>query len=355
MTVGVLYQVNLPPLIDGIPKPMKPEGYADSGADIAFALNNANIKIVTPVVEPNSKIQTQWVFADTEEGICIALSKGANVLWLNTVLYSSHPIEKYLNQGGWVIGQDPVCVEKYDDKWQTNQLLKSHGLPIPHEYIINRSDKFQVQTIRDHFNQNFSFPFVVKPIRGRGSIGVTMVHNEQELNRILSFKLPSSEFGDAVILEHYLPGQELTITVMPPGNYSFKSKDQYYSDYWCLPPVKRFSHKNGVAPYNGTVAVIKNSQVLTDEEIEDSVIENLMFQCTKAAKLVEARAPIRIDCRQDVNGDYFLFDLNMKPNMTGSGRPGRENQESLSALAAKKIGWSYTELLLNILQQAWKR
>jgi hypothetical protein len=48
-----------------------------------------------------------------------------------------------------------------------------------------------------------------------------------------------------------------------------------------------------------------------------------------------------------------MFDLNMKPNMTGAGRPGREDQDSLSCMAAREIGWSYGDLLVNMLRQAW--
>lgn len=35
--------------------------------------------------------------------------------------------------------------------------------------------------------------------------------------------------------------------------------------------------------------------------------------------------------------------------MTGPGRPGRENQASLTALAAAAIGWDYGTLLEKIL------
>lgn len=79
-----------------------------------------------------------------------------------------------------------------------------------------------------------------------------------------------------------------------------------------------------------------------------------MQQCATAARLVGAKAPIRIDCRQQVaGGDYYLFDLNMKPNMTGAARPGREDQDSLAALAARAIGWNYPDLVTNMLRQAW--
>lgn len=39
-------------------------------------------------------------------------------------------------------------------------------------------------------------------------------------------------------------------------------------------------------------------------------------------------------------------------NMTGPGRPGRENQASLTALAAGGMGWDYPTLLMRILESS---
>lgn len=142
---------------------------------------------------------------------------------------------------------------------------------------------------------------------------------------------------------------------MPPGDYWIRGKTQHFDTYWSLPPVRRFNHQGGVAPYNGIVSVIANSQVLSEFEINTPAVQFLRQYCEQAAVVVGALAPIRIDCRQDQAGQYYLFDLNMKPNMTGPGRPGREDQDSLSALAARSIGWSYTELLLTMLDHAWRQ
>lgn len=38
--------------------------------------------------------------------------------------------------------------------------------------------------------------------------------------------------------------------------------------------------------------------------------------------------------------------------MTGPGRPGRENQASLTAMAASAMGWDYSTLLQKILASA---
>jgi hypothetical protein len=38
--------------------------------------------------------------------------------------------------------------------------------------------------------------------------------------------------------------------------------------------------------------------------------------------------------------------------MTGPGRPGREDQASLTLIAAEALGWDYTKLLQEILKTA---
>lgn len=38
--------------------------------------------------------------------------------------------------------------------------------------------------------------------------------------------------------------------------------------------------------------------------------------------------------------------------MTGPGRPGREDQASLTAMAAAGLGWDYSQLLQQILESS---
>lgn len=346
ISLAILYQAQPPPPKDGIVKPMKPGGYSDSGADIAYALKNEKISIVTPVDNPSIDKNLDWVFPDTPEGIEKALSLGANTLWLNTILYAGHPVEKYIERGIGIVGQIPAKTDLYDDKWITNELLRKNGLPIPEALLVDSNNL-------NNFTLGFPYPVVAKPIRGRGSEGVQLANNKEELAPILKDMFSADKYGTAVYVEEFLEGQEVTITVMPPGTYAFESGEQEKSYYWSLPAVKRFGHHNGVAPYNGTVAVVNNSQVLDDEELNSEGIQNLYRQCEKAAELVGSKAAIRIDCRADKNGNYYLFDLNMKPNMTGASRPARKDQDCLSALAARKIGWDFTNLLVNMLRQRW--
>ncbi|WP_419870656.1 ATP-grasp domain-containing protein [Chryseobacterium sp. CT-SW4] len=345
--IAIIYQTQAPPERNGIIKPMKPGGYSDSGADIAYSLQKQHIEVITPVESPRVDHDLDWVFPDSKEGIQSSIDKGADIIWLNTVLYTGHPIEEFLKMGISVVGQVPENVDLYDDKWVTNTLLKDHGLPIPKSIMISRENL-------ENYTLDFDFPVVAKPIRGRGSQGVSLVRSQEELSSILKEMFSSNDFGEALYVEEFLAGEEVTITVMPPGNYSIDHQNIPQKNYWSLPPVRRFNHENGIAPYNGTVAVINNSKVLNDVELQSEIIIQLCKDCEEAARIVDAKAPIRIDCRADSKGKYFLFDLNMKPNMTGPSRPHRQDQDSLTALAARKIGWSFDDLILNMLNQSWK-
>ncbi len=345
--IAILYQAILPPVNNGIQKPMKLGGYADSGADIAYELQKNGILLITPSQNPKTENDLDWVFPDTKEGIQLALDKGAEIFWLNTVLYKNHPIEDFFDQNIEIIGQSPKNVDVFDDKLVTNALLKDNGLSIPKTTLILKENLI-------NYKLTIEFPLVVKPIRGRGSQGVSRVYNKIELDKELRKLFAEKKYGTSIYVEKYLPGQEITITVMPPGKYQLNSKTKQIDKHWSLPALKRFNHKNGIAPYNGVVAVVSNSKVLDDEELNSEKIKKSYQHCEKAAKLIDAKAPIRIDCRANENGDYFLFDLNMKPNMTGASRPHRKNQDSLSALAARKIGWCYKDLLINIIAQKWK-
>lgn len=347
MKIAILYQAQIAPIIDGVQKPMKKGGYSDSGADIGYALKKGGLDLITPVTQPDVNSDLDWVFPDTVEGIGNAIEKGATVLWLNTVLYSSHPIMTYSGTGIQVIGQRPSDVDLYDDKFFTNQLLKKHKLPIPDSILIHKRD--QPQT-----NKTRSFPLLIKPIRGRGSQGVKKVDNPVALRQELVSFFENNTYGDAAYLENYLPGMEITLTVLPAGTYSIQDISKTFDQPWCLPVVHRFNHQNGIAPYSGKVAVVNNSSLCSDEEQNSPAIQKVIMQCSEAARLLDIKAPIRIDCRADEKGDFYLFDLNLKPNMTGASRPHRMEQDSLSTLAAKGIRWSYYDFLINILVQRWE-
>jgi D-alanine-D-alanine ligase-like ATP-grasp enzyme len=238
----------------------------------------------------------------------LALERGATHLWANTILFASHPLQNSTGIGKYqdavkVVGQPPLMVEKYDNKEFVNNLLRSKGgFIMPRCWSLSKSEDVD-SSIK---SLNLPFPIVAKPIRGRGSYGVKVCHSEKELIVHIEFLFKDSP---SIIIEEFLEGEEATVSVMAPSEEIPK--------YWAMPIVTRFNHVNGIAPYNGTVAVTANSRVVSrDKYAEDPAYDEARRQCEEVAQLLRVTAPIRIDIRRFKNGAssrFALFDINMKP------------------------------------------
>lgn len=376
MAVAVLFQALQAPSYGGVSKPQKPGGYQDSGADIAFTLRRNNINTITPVSCADPAQQDQWCFPDTEEGILSVIHQGATHLWANCVVFASHPLQAsgrlsaYLSQVK-VVSQAPLCVDICDDKaFLSAELRKRRVFTLPRSWTFHRTQNLDaaiaalapaLQTGSHEHAHAADYPFVAKPVRGRGSHGVKLCRSPAELAAHLTTLFRESA---VVMVEEFLRGEEATVTVMPPLQSSGVLSEAAVRNaglnantvarHWALPPVKRFNHVDGIAPYSGIVAVTANSCVVTESELKtDPTLSEIMRECEAVASLLGVTAPIRIDIRRVKEGGKFaLFDVNLKPNMTGPGRPERDDQASLSAMAAEAIGWDYPTLLRYILDTA---
>ncbi|KAL2863693.1 uncharacterized protein BJX67DRAFT_384391 [Aspergillus lucknowensis] len=180
--------------------------YRDSGADIAYTLSKSGTTVITPGESPDPANQDDWCFPDTEEGILDAVQRGATHLWANTV-----------------VGQLPLCVDRFDDKAFLNDSLRRYdGLMLPKAWTINGSpigkndQAASTETLESTLatiNES-DYPIVAKPVRGRGSHAVKICHNAVELKDHASQLLLESP---QVLLEEHLCGEEGTITIMPPS------------------------------------------------------------------------------------------------------------------------------------------
>jgi hypothetical protein len=282
-------------------------GYQDSGADIAYTLRAKGIEVITPQASPSIAQHEGWCFPDSEEGIHSAIIQGATHIWANTIVFASHPLQTASCLDSYaptlrVVGQPPGLVEKFDDKmYLNNQLRALGGFTLPQAWEAKVGDDVDalVQSI-------LAYPIVGKPVRGRGSHGVKVCPSATELKSHIESLFNESP---VVLLEEFLAGEEATITVMPPSPTR--------AEYWSMPPVTRFNHDQGIAPYNGTVAVTANSRVVTKDEMCDSTYGQAMRQCERVASLIKATAPIRIDVRRfQPQSGFAIFDINMKPVST---------------------------------------
>lgn len=334
------------------------------------------IKLITPATIPDPCVEADWSFGDHKETILEVIKKhGANVLWANTNVHSTHALLEVAKEYPDVlmVGQDPRQLDNYDDKaWMSRWLQSQPGLEgsFPRTWVVSRDNPAAFDDI--------PLPAIIKPTRGRGSQGVVLCHSRDELER--RAQVLWETVGDRVVVEEFCSGEEITVAVLPRGTYDepVGVKDRH----WALPVVRRFDHADGVMPYSGIVPATMNSRLVPLEEARaDPEYEKIQKRCELAGQALGTLAIIRLDARrrgQTKSGmrpcvlfgdfqfsrlitatsgrdsEFALFDVNMKPNITGPGRPGRDTQVALTGLAAEALGWSYRDTVRNMLRQAVK-
>jgi D-alanine-D-alanine ligase len=326
--------------------------------------------------------------------------------------------------------------------WQDSRVLSEHRDRYQGEHTSLESlasSPLSVQAFLD--SAGLKFPVVCKPVSGRGSEGVELVRTPEALveysRRTFSaesetsvteeempgveavskgdrfeamglatglrkevlrnveerldmlrvtkqdhgrFRVRWPKFGPAFLVEEFLEGVEITVTVMPgmtplPWTHGTAIHSQFAERVahlasertkegkaWALPPVIRMGHD--IMPYNGAQAVVYNSTVSTDAVLANALdgplrvaLEKACVDCAKLSDALGATAPIRVDLRlrsRTPGSSFVAFDVNLKPNATGPGRPGRDDQASLWALAAaaEPFGMDYPTSLLLVLERA---
>jgi len=212
------------------------------------------------------------------------------------------------------------------DKVTTKRIWEDEGLPTPAWNVLSAGADWRriVAELGD--------ALIVKPAREGSTIGISKVltHDNEELAAAFA---EAAKHDDLVLVEELIRGRELTCAVLgegataralplieiqaPAENYDYHNK--YFSDdtkYLCPAPL---------------------SEKLTRE------IQQL---CVRGYNALGASGWGRVDVmlHVDSRGDLpYLIELNTSPGMTG---------HSLVPMAAKAIGMSYSDLVLEILAHA---
>ncbi len=204
------------------------------------------------------------------------------------------------------------------DKPMAKQLFEAAGIPCPPHRIATRHDGCW---------QKLSPPFVIKPLNQGSSVGVEIVRNEADLagldDRIWGF-------GERIMIESYIPGRELTVSVLGDralGVTEIRPRGRFY-DY-------RSKYSDGQADH------------LLPAPIPDAVFEAAMTYAVRAHDVLGCRGASRSDFRFDDSipgtDGLHLLEVNTQPGMTPL---------SLVPEAAAQTGLSFVDLVCWMVEQA---
>ena len=205
------------------------------------------------------------------------------------------------------------------DKIFSSRLFKQAGIRMANSLPVYFSDGIEnvASSINSYFNK---FPVVLKPACEGSTIGIEIVHTNEEL-------IPALERAFAVekrlLAEAYLDGDEFTIPV-------FNGK--------AFPIIK-------ICPYSGTYDFHSNytkgaTEYLVPAPISDTLAKEMEEMAVKGYKAAECSGVVRFDIRTSADGTPYMLEANSIPGMTST---------SLVPKSAAVLGIDFPQLCEKIL------
>ncbi len=178
------------------------------------------------------------------------------------------------------------------DKEKAKVIFAAAGLPVAESVVVDR-----LRAAREHI---LPPPYVIKPIAQGSSVGVLIVAEGRNAppSEVMA---KSWTFGDRVIVERYITGQEFSCAVLGDralGIAEILPKAGHFYDY-----AQKYD-KNGAA---------HQVPAKVNKELEEKVKEI----STKAHQILGCRGVSRADFRYDKKTNQLaLLEINTQPGMT---------------------------------------
>jgi D-alanine-D-alanine ligase len=222
------------------------------------------------------------------------------------------------------------------DKGVAKKILEFHGIHTP---VFARSYRGRLD-----FSHDLEFPVIVKPAREDGSIGIefnAVVSSIRELMERIDWL--HSNFDSPVLIEEYVEGREMYVGVI--GNDNPTALPVVELDLSKLPQGTPRIAGAEVKWGKGTRAYRDTKSAVADDLPEETVSQ-LQTTAVAVYQALELRDYARIDMRLRPDGRVAVIEANPNPWLASKAE---------FAMAARKAGRTYTELIEEIADMAMAR
>ena len=208
------------------------------------------------------------------------------------------------------------------DKDKSKAVLKAAGVPVPGGGLFDRHEVAQRHVIEP--------PYVVKPNAEGSSVGVYLVR-EGANDFVTEVGSPDWTYGDEVMVEPYVAGKELCVTVIgeASGPRALTVTD--------ITPAKGFyDYEAKYAPGGSTHEL--------PAKLPAAIFERCLREAERAHAAMGCRGVSRSDFRyDDVKDVLVLLEVNTQPGMTPT---------SLAPEQAAHTGMGFEELVRWMVEDA---
>ncbi len=221
------------------------------------------------------------------------------------------------------------------NKAQRKEIVAYNKLPTP-KFII-ADDPNNIPEI------NLNYPLFVKPIKGRGSAGISeenIIYKYDDLPKVV--KKITEKIGQESLIEEYIEGREVTVGIIG------------YEDPIVLPivEIKYNSAKTNTFEHKMYDREIINCPADFTEEIE----KRIKTTALNIYKSLNAKDYSRIDMIVDKEGIPYFLEINTFAGLTMASEKDEEGKMKIHhgymGYAAKAAGMSAPEFLSKILESA---
>jgi D-alanine-D-alanine ligase len=233
-------------------------------------------------------------------------------------------------------GAGPHAMYLAQDKALAKKIFAFHGIKTPY-FATSYRGKL------DH-SHDISFPLIVKPTSEDGSIGIdasSVVESVKELMEKIHYI--HEEFDSPALIEEYIEGREIYAAVL--GNENPEVLPMVELDLSKLPKgTPKIAGKD--VKWDKETEAYKVTKSAPAEDLEESTVKRLSDTALSAYNALKLRDYGRIDMRLTKKGEVFVIEANPNPWLASTAE---------FAMAAKKAGRTYTQLIAEIVDLARAR
>ncbi|VAW41342.1 D-alanine--D-alanine ligase [hydrothermal vent metagenome] len=203
--------------------------------------------------------------------------------------------------------------------WHKNiakTIVSAHGLKTPKAQILKSITELNITD---------DGPWIIKPTTEGSSVGLYYATDIKELTRSIKLSLTTV---DSVLVEKFINGTECTVAII---------QDQVL-------PVVRIQPAVGLYDYQAKYQS-KTTKYFCPSSFADKLEQALKDDAMTAFEALGLKGWARIDFIVDDQGNRWFLEANTTPGLT---------RNSLVPKAAAAIGWSFNDLIIQILSTAFE-
>lgn len=206
------------------------------------------------------------------------------------------------------------------NKMISKTIWQKLAIPTPDFLVITENNPEEKKSF-EKYQAALSLPIVVKPANEGSSLGISIVNSFDQWIQAISL---AQKYRGLILAEKYIKGKEYTFGVI--GEHA-------------LPGVL-IKYQRSFYDYHAKYSD-EGTQLICPCGIGEHFEKKLQELAIKAACALGCRGWYRVDYIIDELQNPYILEVNTAPGMTS---------HSLIPSAAKKLGWSYEQTLIKILE-----